>query len=87
MDDLNQELNEISKKPLFYELPDEQYKSKFNLSKDFGKNFISREKSLVTDYFYSQFINTVTCKCGKLSYGFEKIMDIPLIFPNERKTL
>ena len=58
-------------------MPEEQYRGKFNLSKDFGKNFISREKSLVTDYFYSQFINTVTCKCGKLSYGFEIIIDIP----------
>ena len=68
-------------------MPDEQYRSKFNLSKDFHIYFISREKSITTDYFYSQIIGTVTCKCGKLSYGFEKIMDIPLIFPNERKTL
>ena len=86
MDELNNELIENSKKLLYYELPYEQYRSKFNLSKDFHMNFISREKSIITDYFYSQFINTVTCKCGKLSYGFEKIMDIPLIFPNESKT-
>ena len=61
-------------------MPDEQYRSKFNLSKDFGNNFISREKSLVTDYFYSQFINPLASPSAgapALRYG-----DISTVTPS-----
>ena len=28
-------------------------------------------------------MNAFTCNCGDVSYSFEKILDIPLLFPNE----
>ena len=31
------------------------------------------------DSFYGQIINIFTCKCGKISYSFEKILDLPLL--------
>ena len=71
---------------MYYELPYEENRTKFNISKDFHSNFITRKKYIIIDYFYSQFIiSIVTCTCGKLSCGFEKIMDIPLIIPYEDK--
>ena len=57
--------------------------SKNLLSKKFNDFYLSREKSVVTDIYYTQLINIFTCKCGKESYSFQKILDIPLLIPDK----
>ena len=29
-------------------------------------------------------INTFVCKCGQESYSFQKLLDIPLLLPNDK---
>ena len=53
--------------------------SKIEKEKEFHTFFNQREKSIITELFYSQLITTITCPCGYISYTFMKILDIPLL--------
>ena len=44
---------------------------------------MNRENSIITDLFYTQLINIFTCKSGCESYSFQKLLDIPLLIPND----
>ena len=41
-----------------------------------------RENSIIMDLFYTYLINIFTCKKGCESYSFQKLLDIPLLMPN-----
>ena len=45
-----------------------------------------KENSFIISLFYPQIVNTFTCKCGYISYSFEKIIDIPLLLNEEKET-
>ena len=82
LEDMNKELNEV-KKPVPYKELSTTGKSKIECNKEFDSFFKKREHSLIMDVFYGQIINIFKCKCGKESYSFEKILDLPLLLKKE----
>ena len=83
LEDISSELNEIKAQSLYRILSNSNKKSKKNRDKDFHTNFSQREKSIITDLFYAQIVNTFTCECKNEIYSFEKILDFPLLFPEK----
>ena len=84
LEDISKELNIIENKPKYKEL-DTKGKSKVEQNEEYNKFFLERENSIVVEIFYSQMINIFVCKnCGFKSYSFEKILDIPLLFPENK---
>ena len=59
--------------------------SKKELSKKYNEHYLSRENSIVTDIYYTQIINIFTCTCGRQSYSFQKLLDIPLLIPEKMR--
>ena len=78
LEDMNKELNEV-KNPAKYEELKTSDKSKEECDRQFDQFFRKRENSLIMDVFYGQLINIFICECGKESYSFEKILDLPLL--------
>ena len=62
-------------------------KSKEEKSFEYNKFFLNRENSIITDLFYIQMINIFTCKCVLESYCFPKLLDIPLLIPNNEREI
>ena len=77
--DINDELNENKNNYVYEEFDYEKKLSKIEKEKEFHTFFNQREKSIITELFYSQLITTITCPCGYISYTFMKILDIPLL--------
>ena len=48
---------------------------------------MTSDNPIITDLFYTQMINIFTCKCGYESYLFPKLLDIPLLIPNEKREI
>ena len=84
LEDMNYELNEV-KNPSKYKELSTDGKSKKQCDKEFDELFKSRENSIIIDTFYAQIINIFTCKCGYETYSFQKILDLPLLLPDEDK--
>ena len=78
LEDMNKELNEV-KNPAKYEELKTENKSKVQCDREYDEFFRKRENSLIMDVFYGQLINIFKCDCGKESYSFEKILDLPLL--------
>jgi ubiquitin C-terminal hydrolase len=81
LEDISRELNEIKTKSIYKMLNNSDRKSKQSRDEDFHKNFTQREKSIITDIFYAQIVNIFTCECKAEIYSFQKILDFPLLFP------
>ena len=81
LEDLSTELNEIKNKALYKELTYSLQRTKTYKDKEYAKNFTEREKSIITEIFYSQIITTFTCKCHFNNYSFQKLLDFPLLLP------
>ena len=43
-----------------------------------------KEKSIITETFYPDFITTYQCKCQKELYTFQNMFDIPLLLPDNK---
>ena len=82
LDDISKELNQTKIISQYKELKTEG-KSKEIQNKEYHNFYLRRENSIVVKVFYSQIMNMFTCECGDVSYSFEKILDIPLLFPKE----
>lgn len=80
LEDINYELNEIKNKMDYRELSTEG-KSKIQCNKEFDQLFRSRESSIIIDSFYAQIVNILKCRNKFESYSFEKILDLPLLLP------
>ena len=87
LEDLSMELNEAKNKDLYKILTNTEGKSKLFRDKEFEFNFKEREISFVTKLFYSQIINTFKCQCGAEIYSFQKLLDFPLLLPNDVKEI
>ena len=87
LEDLNTELNEIKNKSSQIVLTNSGKKTKVFKDKEFNENFLSREKSIITDIFYSQIIKTFTCRCETQIYTFQKMLYFPLLLPENIKTI
>ena len=81
LEDISRELNEIKTKSIYRILNNSDRKSKKLRDEDFHKNFTQREKSIITEIFYAQIVNIFTCECKAEIYSFQKILDFPLLFP------
>ena len=73
--------------PKYEEIKNTENLSKIDYIKLFLKNFYSREKSIITDLFYSQIISIYKCICGKEIYGIQNILDYPLLLPMKKKKI
>ena len=87
LEDLSAELNEAKNKNLYRALTNTANKTKSFRDKEFDLNFKDREKSIITDLFYSQIITSFTCKCGNEIYSFQKLLDFPLLLPENAKSV
>lgn len=85
LEDISTELNEASNKTIYRALTNSDIKkTKQFRDIEFDKNFSEREKSIVTDIFYAQLIATFTCQCNHKTYSFQKILDFPLLLPENK---
>ncbi len=82
LDDMSKEININQNISAYKELTTEG-KSKKEQNNEYNNFYLCRENSIIVKVFYSQIMNAFTCNCGDVSYSFEKILDIPLLFPNE----
>ena len=86
LNDISKELNQAKISNNYKELKTEG-KSKKEQNYEYNNFYLSKENSIVVKVFYSQIMNIFTCECGDISYSFEKILDIPLLFPKENNNL
>lgn len=85
LEDMNNELNEIKDKIAYKELKTDG-KTKSESDKEYDKLFRSRESSIIIDTFYGQFINIFICnKCKSKSFSFQKVLDLPLLMPENNE--
>ena len=82
LDDISKELNQTKIISQYKELITEG-KSKEVQNYEYNNFYLCRENSIIVKVFYSQIMNIFTCECGDISYSFEKILDIPLLFPKD----
>ena len=88
LEDISTELNEVSNKAIYRALTNsDTTKTKQFRDIEFDKNFSEREKSIVTDLFYAQLITTFTCECTHNTYSFQKILDFPLLLPENKSNV
>ena len=87
LEDLSMELNEAKNKDIHKILTNTEGKSKLFRDREYFINFKEREISFVTKLFYSQIITTFKCKCGAEIYSFQKLLDFPLLLPNNIKEI
>ena len=87
LEDLSNELNEAKNKDLYKTLTNTEGKAKNIRDQEFDFNFKEREKSIIIDLFYSQIITTFTCNCGSEIYSFQKLLDFPLLLPENVKQI
>ena len=53
----------------------------------FYKYSRGREKSIITDLFYSIICTTLTCECNNECYPFQELLDIPLLIPKNHNSI
>ena len=82
LEDISTELNEIKSKPIYRTLTNTNRKNKRVRDLEFHQNFSEREKSIITELFYAQIITTYTCECKLAIYSFQKLLDFPLLLPD-----
>ena len=87
LEDLSMELNEAKNKDVHKILTNTEGKSKLFRDSEYFFNFKEREISFVTKLFYSQIITTFKCQCGAEIYSFQKLLDFPLLLPNNVKEI
>ena len=85
LEDLSEELNEAKNKKLYRALTNTANRTKSFRDKEFDSNFKDREKSIIIDLFYSQIITSFKCNCGNEIYSFQKLLDFPLLLPENAK--
>ncbi len=69
LSDIRSELNEIEIQYKYEKITNTNELSKKDFVKKFSDNFLSREKSFITELFYSQLLPIYTIECKKEIYG------------------
>ena len=87
LEDISTELNEAKNKNVYKTLTNSVGKHKIFRDKEFDMNFKERETSIITYLFYSQIITTFKCTCGSEIYSFQKLLDFPLLLPENIKKI
>ena len=81
LEKMSSELNEIKNKSPYLELANsysETKKTRYEIFYDYSRK---KEKSIITDLFYSILGKTLKCECNKEFYVFQELLDIPLLIP------
>ena len=81
-EDINSELNKSKKTNIYQEIIYSNDTNKILMSKEFEKKFNEKEKSIISETFYSQLLTSYICECQNITYSFQKIGDIPLLLPD-----
>ena len=79
LEEINNDLNIIKNKPPYKEFNYKDNKSKIELHKEFKKFLFN-----LIDLFYIQLLTKYACNCGYILYRFQKVLDIPLVFPENK---
>jgi len=87
LEDLSNELNEVKTKAVYRALTNSDKKPKIEKDSDFDKSFRERENSIIIDLFYAQLITTFICQCKEETYSFQKILDFPLLLPENTQNI
>ena len=87
LEDLSKELNEVKEKISYKKLVYNINSSKKDQNDTFHINFCERENSIISNIFYSQIMSIFICECKCETYAFQKIMDLPLLFPEENEAI
>ena len=61
--------------------------SKKDQNNIFHNIFCEQENYIISNIFYSLIISIFICECKCETYSFQKILDLPLLFPNENKNI
>ena len=75
------DLNESNNENTNLELRFSKNESKLSIINKYINNFDSREKSIITDLFYSRLLTTYRCECNHEQICVENISDYPLLIP------
>lgn len=81
LEDISMENNRNKNINTYNELSLENKKKNIQ-SKELKEFFLSRENSIITDYFYFQLINIFTCECGEEFYFISKINRYSIVDTN-----
>ena len=54
---------------------------KLSVAKKFIENFNRKERSIITELFYSTILNTYKCECNYEQYSLQNISDYILLLP------
>ena len=84
-EDINTELNKSKKFTAYQEIIYSNDNNKIIMSKEFDKKFREKENSIISENFYSQLLTSYICECQSIKYAFQKISDIPLLLPENKK--
>jgi ubiquitin C-terminal hydrolase len=87
LEDLSNELNEVKEKAIYRTLTNSDKKQKIEKDVEFDKIFRERENSIIIDLFYAQLITSFTCQCKEETYSFQKILDFPLLLPENTQNI
>ena len=87
LEDLSNELNEVKTKAVYRTLTNSDKKQKIEKDAEFDKSFRERENSIIIDLFYAQLITSFTCECKEETYSFQKILDFPLLLPENTQNI
>ena len=87
LEDLSNELNEVKTKAVYRTLTNSDKKQKIEKDVEFDKSFRERENSIIIDLFYAQLITSFTCECKEETYSFQKILDFPLLLPENTQNI
>ena len=81
-EDISLELNERKKIYIYKMLNNEDTLSKKFSYMEYIKLANDKEKSIITENFYPDFITIYQCECKKELYTFQNMFDIPLLLPD-----
>ena len=84
LENINSELNEVNDKSSLLDLSNSFSKPKKMRYSIFWDEARKKEKSIITDLFYSVMGKVLQCNCGKEFYVFQELLDIPLLIPENK---
>lgn len=83
LDGLHHDLNRVRSKPRYQEMSGDSKKGKANVALEWWEYSLSRDNSLVTDFFQGQQVSTISCKkCGYETLSCDTFLDLALSLPD-----
>ena len=87
LENISQELNRVENPIPWKDLSNSFLKTKLLRFQLFYEYSRKREKSIITDLFYSIICTTLTCECKYECYPFQELLDIPLLIPKNHNSI